>query len=137
MADGLTIGQLARHIGIGVETVRYYERRGLIDEPPRRASGYRSYSPGTISRLRFIRRAKALGFSLGEVQELLGLSSRAVEPCAEVQAQIATKLADVRERIADLERMRAALARLLDACEETGENGRCPVLEALASEESE
>jgi DNA-binding transcriptional MerR regulator len=96
----LTIGQLAKQSGVGVETLRYYERQRLIPEPPRRRSGYRQYPPETVKRIRFIRRAKELGFSLKEIDELLTLRAESVGQCAEVLARAQGKIADISRRSA-------------------------------------
>jgi MerR family mercuric resistance operon transcriptional regulator len=134
--SSLTIGEVATRVGIGVETVRYYERRGLIEEPPRRPSGYRAYSAEAVRRLRFIRRAKALGFSLREIGDLLELEAGGAGRCRDVRRQVASKLADLDARLADLQRMRRALAALAAACERSG-RARCPVLDALEEGEAE
>lgn len=126
----LKTGELARSAGVGVETVRFYEREGLLPEPPRRPSGYRMYPPGAVSRLRFIRRARELGFSLREIDQLLTTSGASGPRCERVQEQLATKIADVEGRIADLRRVRDALLALADDCEGHDESG-CPFLEAL------
>src|SRR5262245_35107394 len=109
----LTIGQVAREAGVGVETVRFYEREGLLDEPARRASGYRQYTRDAVARLRFIRRAKELGFTLKEIGELLALRD---DPGADVRARAAAHLTDIEARIRDLTRMRGALVQLIDTC---------------------
>lgn len=127
----LTIGQLARRAEIGVETVRFYERRGLIEDPPRRSSGYRQYPPETIDRLRFIRRAKELGFSLDEIKELLLLRSHPAESREVARARARAKIEDIDRRIADLSRMRQVLAELAAACERGDETEACPILVAL------
>lgn len=127
----MTIGQLAKRVGIGVETVRFYERRGLIDEPPRRPSGYRQYPLQAAARLRFIRRAKELGFTLDEIGELLSLRSRPGENRDVVRAKARTKITNIERRLADLTRMRDVLAELADACEHHHDTERCPILEAL------
>lgn len=129
--DGLKIGEAASAAGVGVETVRFYERRGLIDEPPRRASGYRAYPPEIVSRLRFIRRAKELGFSLDEIGDLLRLRSRPAENRAEVRAHAQAKIDDIDRRLADLTRMRRVLSDLAEACEHGHDQGPCPILAAL------
>lgn len=127
----LTIGELAKRAGIGVETVRFYERQGLVQEPPRTGSGYRQYPEETVARLRFILRAKELGFSLREIHELISLRLDPAVPCAEVRAHAEAKIADVDARLRDLTRMRASLAELVEACE-TGAGGcACPILDAL------
>ncbi|MEM9557344.1 MAG: MerR family DNA-binding protein [Acidobacteriota bacterium] len=134
--DTLTIGQLARAADVGVETIRFYERRGLLAEPPRRPSGYRQYEPEAADRLRFIRRAKELGFTLDEIGELLALRARPTENRDRVRAAASAKIDDIERRIADLEQMRGVLARLVSACEERSEHADaamsgCPILEAL------
>ncbi len=131
--ETLKIGQLAQRGGVGVETVRFYERQGLIDEPPRRASGYRQYAPETVARLRFIRRAKELGFSLGEIKELLDLRVSPEISKAEVQRTARAKIADLEERIKELERMKRALEEITAACSGQGPSGSCPILDALES----
>src|SRR4051794_20492053 len=116
----LTIGQLARRAGVGVETVRFYERQGLLEEPDRRASGYRQYPEEVVARLRFIRRAKDLGFTLGEIKELLALRLDPGATRADVRRQAEDKLAAIAAKIHDLQRMQAALRRLTDACHSAG-----------------
>jgi MerR family copper efflux transcriptional regulator len=112
--DSIGIGTLAKRTGVGIDTVRYYERNGLIAPQARLASGYRRYGELEISRLRFIRRAQALGFTLKEVRELLALSAK--RDVSKVKKTAQTKLADVEERIAALTRVRDGLATLIDAC---------------------
>ena len=133
----ITIGQLARQVGIGIETVRFYERRGLIEEPPRRESGYRQYPPEAAERLRFIRRAKELGFSLDEIGELLALRSRPTENRDQVRAKAREKVLDIERRIADLTRMKTALDSLVHACEQKIDTGGCPILTALECDSQE
>lgn len=127
----LTIGTVARSAGVGVETVRFYERHGLLPEPPRRASGYRQYDAGAVAVLRFIRRAKALGFTLKEIKVLLGLRLDATTTRAKVREEAATKVADIESRIADLQRMREALQTLIKKCHGKGSSPGCPIIEAL------
>lgn len=129
--DLLTIGGLAKAAGIGVETVRFYERRGLIPEPARTAAGYRQYAPGVIERVRFIRRAQGLGFTLAEIAELLDLRVDEVAACGAVEAQAREKLDQVAGKIDELRRMEAALDRLVARCEAREPTGECPILEAL------
>ena len=102
----LTVGQVAKRAGVGVETVRFYERKGLLDEPARRPSGYRQYDADTVAVLRFIRRAKELGFTLREIKGLLGLRLDAGATRADVRTQAAAKIADIDARLRDLQRMR-------------------------------
>jgi Hg(II)-responsive transcriptional regulator len=128
--DGLTIGQLANAAGVKVETVRYYERRGLLPEPARRPSGYRQYTPEAVRRIRFIRHAQQLGFSLQEVSELL----LRVDPdtsCGEVKHRTEIKIADIERRIEDLRQVQQALATLAANCTGEGSIGVCPILDAL------
>jgi MerR family mercuric resistance operon transcriptional regulator len=127
----LTIGQVARQAGIGVETVRFYERQGLLEEPTRKASGYREYTEDVVRRLRFIRRAKELGFSLKEVRELLTLRLDPDATAADVKRRAEAKLADIEARIRDLRRMKEALVELAAACSGHGPASECPILGAL------
>lgn len=131
---GLTIGQVAKLAGVNVETVRYYERQGLIQQPPRPAAGIRKYPAETVAVLRFIRRGKELGFTLPEIAELLDLRRHEAVSCAEVRRRAEAKVADIKKRIAALARMRDALGTLVDACRERGHVGECPILEALTEE---
>lgn len=142
----MSIGQLAHQGGVGVETVRFYERRGLLEDPPRSASGYREYPPEALERLRFIRRAKGLGFSLAEIEELLALAGVADDPCTDcdpdggdactrVQARIREKMAALDEQIASLERMRTSFEELARYCRSRREADACPFLESLADGE--
>jgi Hg(II)-responsive transcriptional regulator len=127
----LTIGQVARRAGVGVETVRFYERQGLLEEPARRASGYRQYGEDVVSRLRFIRRAKELGFTLKEVAELIALRLDPSTTSADVRRQAQAKLDDLEARIRDLQRIRQALIGLTAACPGCGPASACPILDAL------
>jgi len=127
----LTIGKVARRAGVGVETIRFYEREKLLPEPARDpSSGYRRYSESVISRLRFIARAKRLGFSLRETRELLDLRAGPAT-CRTVRARADEKLTDIRARIADLRRIEQALLALADACPGDGGLDDCPILGAL------
>jgi MerR family mercuric resistance operon transcriptional regulator len=127
----LTIGQLAQRAEVGVETIRFYEREGLIPEPPRRPSGYRDYPLDTVARIVFIRRAKDLGFTLKEVNELLELRVRPRRNCAHVKRSADSKIADIDDKIASLRRMRRALKNLTKACEERTPTTECPILTSL------
>jgi len=131
----LTIGQAARSAGIGVETVRFYERQGLLQEPPRRDSGYRQYPEDVVARLRFIRRAKELGFSLKEIKELLALRVDPDTTCAEVRKRSEDKIADVVTKIETLQKIRKALMKLTKTCSGRGPTSECPILDALDTEE--
>ncbi|MBT8444424.1 MAG: MerR family DNA-binding protein [Gammaproteobacteria bacterium] len=127
----LTIGRIAARADVGIDTIRFYERRGLLPEPSRTESGYRLYPPATITRLNFIRRAKALGFSLDEIVTLLALQDTG-GPKAEVKAITHRKLEQVEAKIADLERMRDVLRELDRDCTGTGDIDGCPIIEALS-----
>ncbi len=129
--EGLTIGQLAKKSRVNVETIRYYERRGLVPAPPRRYSGYRQYAPGDVRRVLFIKRAQRLGFTLREVSDLLHLKVDPQTTCADVRKRAEIKIAEVDEKIRELEAMRQALARLATSCAGFGPTAECPILEAL------
>lgn len=129
--DMLSIGQVAKRAGVGVETVRFYEREGLLEEPPRRASGYRQYPEEVVSRLHFIKRAQQLGFSLKEISELLLLRVDEQTSCDEVKQRTEVKLAEVERKMVALQRMRQALLQVHSLCAGQGPTGRCPVLDAL------
>ena len=131
---GLSIGQLAEAAEVAVDTIRFYEREGLIAEPPRLRSGYRQYPLETVRRVRFIRRAKELGFTLKEVSELLELRVDPDTSCAEVRGLAKAKLHDVRQRIAELQRIETVLDRLARVCRGRGPTSECPILDLLDEE---
>lgn len=134
----MRIGELARHAGVTVQTVRYYERRGLLVAASRLASGYREYGADAIERLRFIRRAQELGFTLAEIADLLALRLARGTPASAVKARAQAKIADIDQRIRDLQRIRHALVHLAGRCRGgRGPVGDCPLLEALGSLDSE
>ncbi len=130
-SGSLSIGQLAKQAEVGVETVRFYEREGLLTEPERRQSGYRQYQSDTVDRLLFIRRAKELGFTLKEIKELLSLRVDEDKTCADVRQQAAAKITDIEERIRSLQRMKRALVKVTNTCSSSGPIGDCPILDAL------
>lgn len=132
----LKIGQLAKAAGVTIDTIRYYERRGLIPEPPRRESGYREYAPDFVSRLRFIRKAQELGFSLTEIRELLALQIDSVETCDQVRHRAEEKVHDIEAKIQTLQRMHAILSDLIRACDQRESSGICPILNILTSQEN-
>ena len=134
--QALTIGEVAAAAEVGVETVRFYEREGLIAEPPRRRSGYREYPPDTVRRLRFIRRAKDLGFTLKEIGELLHLRVDRTRSCADVRTLAKAKMADIEAKMLDLARIQAALTELVRTCRGKGPTSSCPILDALDEEEA-
>ena len=127
----LSIGMLSKQSRVNVETIRYYERIGLLAAAPRSTGGYRMYSSDHVGRLRFVRRARDLGLSIDEVRRLLGLADQKSKSCSKVRDLAAHHLADIRARIADLKRMERVLSRLVEACSK-GELADCPLLEALA-----
>ena len=129
-AARVAIGGLSRHTGTNIETIRYYERVGLLPTPARSLGGYRLYSTDHLKRLNFIRRARVLGFSIAEVRTLLRLADKRKRPCAEVRAVAEAHLRDVRAKIADLRRMERVLRATVAKCE-VGERADCPVIEAL------
>ena len=132
--SAMTIGQVARQAGVGVETVRFSEREGLLEAPPRRASGYRQYAQEAVARIRFIKRAKDLGFSLKEISEILSLRVDPDTTCSEVKQRAEAKIADIDAKLRDLQRMQQALGHLVAACSGRGPTSHCPILEALAFE---
>jgi MerR family transcriptional regulator, copper efflux regulator len=127
----MTIGQLAQRAGVNVETVRYYERRGLLSEPARTDSGYRDYEPDALARLQFIKRAQGLGFTLREIEELLGLRVHHEGACEAVGQKTREKITLVRQKMRELEAMERSLTRLAAACEARQRTGDCPILHAL------
>lgn len=130
---GLSIGGAARAAGVGVETVRFYERRGLIAQPPKPLdSGFRRYPPESVERIRFIRRAQGLGFSLREIGELLALRADPSTDCAEVREHAIAKLEDIDRKAEELERFRRALETLIAACPGSGALRACSIMEALS-----
>ncbi|GAA3918592.1 MerR family transcriptional regulator [Luteimonas lutimaris] len=130
----MNIGQLARQAGVPIDTVRYYERQGLIPEPPRSTSGYRQYGPGDVTRLEFIRRAKTLGFTLEEIGELMAISGNYSNDMKEMKQKASTKLQVVEARLEELVRMRDALRGLVDACPGHGPLAACPIMAALTTD---
>lgn len=132
--ESLTIGQVARQTGVGVETIRFYEREGLIAQPARRSSGYRQYPPEAVRRVRFVRHAKTLGFTLKEIRELLELRVRPDSSCADVRTRVRVKIADIEARLLSLANMKAALTRLGARCRGDGPTSGCPILDELDRE---
>lgn len=133
-APVLRIGRLARAGGVSVETIRYYERRGLLPGARRESSGYRIFADDAAARLRFIRRAQELGFSLDEIASLLALSPRSRVACREVQAHVRQRLAEIDRRLERLRGVQQGLLELLDACERRGGARDCPLLASLGEE---
>ena len=128
----MTIGRLAKQVGVNIDTIRYYERNGLIPKPVRRASGYREYDAEDVRRLRFILRAKELGFTLAEIGELLSLS--ADRDVGGVKRRAEERLDQVEHKIKELRRVRNGLKTLIDACPGHGALESCPIVAALSGE---
>jgi Cu(I)-responsive transcriptional regulator len=129
----LTIGALAKATGTKAETIRWYEREGILPAPGRTGGNYRSYGPEHLERLGFVRRCRDLGFSLGEVRELLALADQPERDCGEVDRLTAAHLAAVERKIADLQRLAGELRRISDRCS-GGTVAACRIIEALAQE---
>ncbi|MDD3765445.1 MAG: Hg(II)-responsive transcriptional regulator [Pseudomonadota bacterium] len=129
MHETYTIGTLAQHAGVHLETIRYYQRRGLVGEPQRPLGGIRRYTESHVRRLRFIRHAQEIGFSLDEVGELLKLEDGA--QCREARTLGERRLADVRNKLMDLQRIESALAALVDRCASVKGRVRCPLIASL------
>lgn len=123
-----TISKVASELGINIETVRFYERRGLIDQPIKPEVGYRHYPNDTVNRIRFIKRSQELGFALDEIANLLSLNDK---PCSQVQELAEQKLSAVKEKMADLQRLEKALNGLLVQCDNNEDDNRCPIIESL------
>jgi len=128
----MTIGQAARAAGVNVETVRYYERRGLIVRPPKPADGgFRRYPPSAVRCIRFIKDAQAIGFSLAEILELLSLRVHPDATCRDVRRLAELRRAEVQERLKQLQRIAGVLDELIEACPGDGNLGACSIIEAL------
>jgi len=134
VSHGLSIGRVARASGVHLETIRYYERIGLIPTPGRTEGGHRAYEKPALRRLAFVRRARELGFSIEEIRALLGLAEPGHRACDEVRVVAETHLKDVRAKIADLSRLAAILADTVGRCAQAGPAPACPVLELLEAE---
>jgi len=135
MSEQLTIGKLAKHADVSIDSIRFYERKGLLEEPTRTESNYRVYSREAAKRLRFIKKVQKLGFSLGEIHELLAVSHDSSASKADIKQITREKIADVRSRIEDLTRMLKALEQLDGCCDGHGPLGECPILKSLEEED--
>ncbi|MGH8066637.1 MAG: MerR family transcriptional regulator [Candidatus Entotheonellia bacterium] len=133
--DGLTIGEVAGQAEVHIETLRYYERRGLVAKPPRSTSNYRRYPEDAVRRVRFIKRAQELGFSLRDIKELLSLRAAPEAGCQEVRAHAEAKITDIDDKIGVLTAMKHALSTLVMECSGEGPLSDCPILESLETEE--
>lgn len=128
--QAMTIGKAAREAGVNIETIRFYERRGLIERPPK-GNGYRIYSPEEVARIRFIKEVQQIGFSLTEIGDLLELRADPAADCSEVRRQAVAKLDEVRRKIEQLQAVGAALETLIAACPGKGALRACSILDAL------
>ncbi|MDX2120113.1 MAG: MerR family transcriptional regulator [Gemmatimonadota bacterium] len=127
----MRIGHVAAQAGVNIQTVRYYERRGLLETPRRSTGGYRQYGDDVVPRIRFIRRAQELGFTLEEIGELLTLRFRHGEACDDVSGRATAKIGLVQQKLWELERMKRVLEGLVEACRHREATAECPILEAL------
>jgi MerR family mercuric resistance operon transcriptional regulator len=135
MEQALKIGQLAQRAAVNLQTIRYYEREGLLPEPPRLSSGYRLYTDSMVRRVRFIKRAQEIGFSLAEIRELLSLRADGRRERNEVRDLAHAKIADIEGKIRTLKAMKTALTRLTERCSGCGPASECQILESIDSEE--
>ncbi len=129
----LTIGLVAKTAGVNIETIRYYQRVGLVAEPAKPLTGFRVYPTATIDRIRFIKRAQKLGFSLQDIAHLLALGNG---HCADVRAQAETKLTQIEAQIKDLQSMRKTLKKLITECTRDNTSGHCPIVQSLTKNSS-
>lgn len=127
----MTVGEVATRARVNIQTVRYYERRGLLPVPRRSAAGYRQYPEDVVPRIRFIKRAQELGFALEEAAELLALRVRHGEACHDVSDRVKAKVTLVRQKLRELEGLERVLEGLVEACERRAPTAECPILEAL------
>lgn len=130
----MKIGELASRAEVGIDTVRYYERQGLLPTPQRQASGYRRYDRSDVARLRFVRRAKVLGFTLSEIRDLLVLSDHREDDMGSMKSAALAKLVAVEIKLAEITRIRDGLRTLVASCPGRGMLELCPILEALAED---
>jgi Hg(II)-responsive transcriptional regulator len=131
---GMRSSEVASRAGVNTQTLRYYERRGLLEVPPRSASGYRAYPAGAVAAVRFIKRAQAHGFSLDQIEELLHLADGGPADCAAARQLARTKMAELAGKIAELQRMKRSLAELVATCDLPRTERRCPMIRALYAE---
>ncbi len=129
----MKIGEVATRANVNIQTLRYYERRGLLPKAPRTGSNYRLYSDESVRRVRFVKRAQELGFSLKEIKELLALRLKPTSRSSAVKERATAKIADIEEKVHTLQRMKRALTKLTAACDGCGSTSECPILEALES----
>lgn len=135
--EGLKVGEVAKNAGVNLQTIHYYERRGLLPKPPRTNSNYRAYPEDAVLRVRFIKRAQELGFTLKEIEELLSLRARPRARCADVYKRAEDKIRDIDAKVQALQAMRKALSRLMSECVGRSPISDCPILDALDSAKEE
>jgi Hg(II)-responsive transcriptional regulator len=134
---GLKVGEVAKRAGVNLQTIHYYERRALLPKPPRTGSNYRAYPEEAVLRVRFIKRAQELGFTLREIKELLSLRAAPRTQCADVRERAEAKARSIDDKVRTLQAMRKALTKLVRECSGKGPVTQCPILEALDSEGAE
>lgn len=127
----MRIGEVAKRTGIGIETIRFYERQGLLMQPERQSSGYRQFDEAAVSRLTFIMRTKGLGFTLSEIKDLLALWFDPMTTCCDVRRRAETKIGDIKERVQALLAMKRSLRKLIEQCQKRGTLDDCPLLYGL------
>ena len=132
--DGLTRGQAAKKARVHPETLRYYERRGILPEPARSPANYRLYSEAAVRRVRFVKRAQGLGFTLREIGELIALQVKPAASCADVRGRTLAKIAEIDRKLRDMREIKRSLTRLGKACPGSGGVDLCPILDAMGSE---
>jgi DNA-binding transcriptional MerR regulator len=136
MSDSMTIGELAKKVGVPHSTVRYYERRGLLRPAGRNASNYRIYGSDAVARLHFVRAAQSCGLSLEDIDTVLAFADGEVAACAEVQSVIESRLLHVKRQVRELREVKRTLERLRESCGESGEDGKCPAIEEFKGQPS-
>lgn len=133
--EALKVGEVAAQAGVNLQTIHYYERRGLLPRPPRTASNYRAYPVDTVLRVRFVKQAQQLGFTLKEIKELLSLRAAPRTRCADVRERAEVKVRDIEDKIRNLESMRETLTKLIGECSGNGPVTACPILDAMENQD--
>jgi len=133
----MKIGEVAKRSGVGIETIRFYEREGLLQEPERRPSGYRQYDESTINRLEYISQAKELGFTLAEIRELLELSFAVHEGCVHIRQRAEDKITNIEDKIRQLQRMKRSLRNIVSQCKKKNSPHECPLVHGDLDAEGE
>ena len=133
----MMIGQLSKISGVGIETIRFYERRGLLLPANRKASGYRQYDMQAVARINFIKSAKELGFTLDDIKDLLSLRIDKASECLQIKIKAQNKLQETRRKMSELKKIESVLERLVDTCDERSPTSECPILDCLEGEKNE